>query len=98
MTEPSWSDDEFLNKTVTSAIDAVDGSSTGTRVPWMWALLRLPRFRGASHADDHDNRFGHRQVSRSGSRSECRRRGGHPPPLSRAALQVQHTIPQRKIF
>ena len=24
------------------AIDAVDGSSTGTRVPWMWALLRLP--------------------------------------------------------
>ncbi len=27
-----------------SAIDAVDGSSTGT--PWMWALLRLPRFRG----------------------------------------------------
>jgi len=32
-------------------------------VPWMWALLRLPRFRGASHADDHDNRFGHRQGS-----------------------------------
>ena len=30
-----------------SASDAVDGSSTGTRVPWMWALLRLPRFRGA---------------------------------------------------
>jgi len=24
----------------------VDGSSTGTAVPWMWALLRLPRFRG----------------------------------------------------
>ncbi|MBR1157459.1 ABC transporter substrate binding protein [Bradyrhizobium sp. JYMT SZCCT0428] len=22
----------------------------------MWALLRLPRFRGASHADDNDNR------------------------------------------
>jgi transposase len=28
----------------------------------MWALLRLPRFRGATHADDHDNRFRHRQV------------------------------------
>src|SRR5258705_8539320 len=28
----------------------------------MWALLRLPRFRGASHADDNDNRFRHRQV------------------------------------
>jgi len=26
----------------TSASDAVDGSSTGTSVPWMWALLRLP--------------------------------------------------------
>ena len=23
----------------------------------MWALLRLPRFRGASYADDHDNQF-----------------------------------------
>jgi hypothetical protein len=26
----------------TSQFDAVDGSSTGTSVPWMWALLRLP--------------------------------------------------------
>ena len=25
-----------------SQFDAVDGSSTGTSVPWMWALLRLP--------------------------------------------------------
>jgi hypothetical protein len=25
-----------------SVVDAVDGSSTGTRVPQMWALLRLP--------------------------------------------------------
>jgi hypothetical protein len=24
-------------------VDAVDGSSTGTSVPWMWVLLRLPR-------------------------------------------------------
>ena len=24
----------------TSVVDAVDGSSTGTWVPWMWALLR----------------------------------------------------------
>jgi hypothetical protein len=30
-----------------SLVDAVDGSSTGTRVPRMWVLLRLPRFRGA---------------------------------------------------
>src|SRR5260370_23026005 len=46
-----------------SGFDAVDGSSTGTRVPRMWALLRLPRFRGASHADDHDNRSRLCQVS-----------------------------------
>jgi hypothetical protein len=39
-----------------SAFDAVDGSSTGTEVPSMWALLRLPRFGGANHADGHDNR------------------------------------------
>jgi hypothetical protein len=26
-----------------SHVDAVDGSSAGTSVPWMWALLRLPR-------------------------------------------------------
>ena len=45
-----------------SGSDAVDGSSTGTRVPRMWALLGLPRFRGASHADDHNNRFRYRQV------------------------------------
>src|SRR5277367_2786415 len=52
-----------------SLVDAVDGSSTGTSVPWMWALLKLPRFGGASHADDSDNRFRYRQVSLSGSRS-----------------------------
>jgi hypothetical protein len=40
-----------------SGIDAVDASSTGTSVPWMWALLRLPRFRGASHANNNENRF-----------------------------------------
>src|SRR6478752_959496 len=33
----------------------------------MWALLRLPRFRGATHADDHDNRSRHCQVSVPGS-------------------------------
>src|SRR5580765_1660450 len=53
---------------LSSAVDAVDGSSTGTSVPWMWALLRLPRFRGASDADDNDNRFRHRKVGFPGSR------------------------------
>jgi hypothetical protein len=45
-----------------SHVDAVDGFSTGTSVPWMCALLRLPRLKGKSHADDHDNQFRHRQV------------------------------------
>src|SRR5260370_40627311 len=65
----------------TSASDAVDGSSTGTSVPWMWVLLRLPRFRGASHADDNDNRFRHRQVSFPGSRRRRWRPSGHSPPV-----------------
>src|SRR6476660_8061096 len=47
----------------------------------MWALLRLPRFRGATHANDNDNRSRHRQVGLSGPRSGCRWRGGHPPPV-----------------
>ena len=29
----------------------------------MWALLRLPQFGGAKHADDQDNRSRHCQVS-----------------------------------
>src|SRR5258706_5068686 len=47
----------------------------------MWALLRLPRFRGANHANDNDNRSRHRQVGLSGLRSGCRWSGGHPPPV-----------------
>src|ERR1700752_666084 len=58
-----------------SVADAVDGSSTGTSVPWMWALLRFPRFRGASDADDNDNRFRHRKVGFPGSRRRCWRPG-----------------------
>src|SRR5262249_27747476 len=45
-----------------SVSDAVNGSSTGIEVPSMWALLRLPRFEGANHADGHDNRPRHRKV------------------------------------
>src|ERR1700730_10356690 len=52
-----------------SSFDAVDGSSTGTEVPWMWVLLRPPPFGGAKHASDHDNRSRHRQVDFSDPRS-----------------------------
>src|ERR1700738_5318531 len=51
-----------------SVPDAVDGSSTGTRVPWMWVLLKAPRFEGANHGNDHDNRSRHRQIGFSGPR------------------------------
>src|SRR5258706_10296769 len=68
-------------ETEASESDAVDGSSTGTSEPWMWALLRLPRFRGANHADDNDNRFRHRQVSFPGSRRRRWRPSGHSPPV-----------------
>ena len=34
----------------------------------MWALLRLPRFRGATHASGHDNRSRHCKVSLPGPR------------------------------
>jgi len=40
--------------------DAVDGSSTGTSVPWMWVLLKLPRFGGGKYANDHDSRSRYR--------------------------------------
>jgi hypothetical protein len=53
---------------LTSSPDAVDGSSTGTRVPWMWVLLKAPRFEGANHANDHHDRSRHRQIGFSGSR------------------------------
>ena len=49
-----------------SAVDAVDGSSTGTRVPRMWVLLEAPRFEGVNHANDHDSRSRHRQICFSG--------------------------------
>jgi hypothetical protein len=53
---PAGTDDRGSNLTTTAfstgrlmtAFDAVDGSSTGTEVPSMWALLRLPRFGGAN--------------------------------------------------
>jgi hypothetical protein len=40
-----------------SGFDAVDGSSTGTSVPRMWALLRLPLFLGDSIASSTRIRF-----------------------------------------
>ncbi|MBB4429863.1 hypothetical protein GGD66_008468, partial [Bradyrhizobium sp. CIR48] len=42
-----------------TAYDAVDGSSTGTRVPRMGRRLRLPRFGGAAYAINFDDWSGY---------------------------------------
>lgn len=47
---------------MTSAFDAVDGSSTGTRVPRIGRRLRLPRFGGAAYAVNFDDRSGYLEV------------------------------------
>jgi hypothetical protein len=39
-----------------SAFDAVDGSSTGTGVPWMWVPIRPHDSEEPSHASDYDHR------------------------------------------
>src|SRR5271170_3669336 len=41
------------------------------RAPWMWALLRLPRFGGATYANGHDDRSRYREVGFSGPRRRC---------------------------
>src|SRR5271156_5990425 len=51
----------------------------GARAPWMWALLRLPRFGGATYANGHDNRSGYREVGLSGPRRRCGGSCSHPP-------------------
>src|SRR5215212_866994 len=53
------------------ACDAVDGSSTGTQVPQMLGAVKAPRFEGAKHASDYNNRSGYREVGISGSRRRC---------------------------
>src|SRR4029079_3228730 len=80
-----------------SAIDAVDGSSTGTQVPWMWVLLMLPRFGGANHANGHNHRSRYRKVGLSGARHRRRRQGTHPPsaeaPLCPGVLREAAAVP-----
>jgi hypothetical protein len=52
----------------------------------MWALLRLPRFRGATHASGHDNR------SRGGDRGSAARLSSPSPsyPLPRMLPHADH--------
>jgi hypothetical protein len=38
----------------------------------MWGLLELPQFRGATHADNYDNRSRPRQVGLPGPWRRCR--------------------------
>src|ERR1700733_6017933 len=82
-----------------SDIDAVDGSSTGTSVPWMWVLLKLPRFGGAKHASDHDTRSRHCEAGLSGSWHGCGWQCHHPPSAQAALragiLSEAATLPDR---
>src|SRR4030042_3812414 len=45
----------------------------------MWVLLMLPRFGGANHASDDNNRSRHSEVGVSGARHRRGRQGAHPP-------------------
>src|SRR6476620_1827849 len=51
----------------------------------MWALLRLPRFRGATHADDHDNRYAAAEHS---NLLRCVSPVGHKMDLQSSAAKV----------
>jgi len=42
-----------LPNCATSVCDAVDGSSSSTRVPWIWGLSGLPQSEGTTHASGH---------------------------------------------
>src|SRR3954462_1035090 len=61
-----------------SAIDAVDGSSPGTRVPNNGRRLRLPRFGGAAYAVNFNDWSGYREVGLSSAWGRCSRPGDHP--------------------
>src|SRR4029077_1757311 len=65
----------------------------------MWGLLRLPRFRGAIHADGHDNRSRYRKVGVSGPRRRCWWPGGYSPsaetPLCPGVLPEAVAMPGR---
>ncbi|WP_376707350.1 helix-turn-helix domain-containing protein [Bradyrhizobium japonicum] len=54
-----------LSRRDASGIDAVESSSTGTRVPRSGRRLRLPRFGGAAYAVIFDSRPGYREVGLS---------------------------------
>src|SRR5262249_36188613 len=86
-----------LLRLLTAGFDAVDGSSTGTEVPWMWVLLRPPRFRGAKHASGHDNRSRNRKVGfsnpRSGRGRQCNRSPPAQAPLRFAILPEATAVP-----
>src|SRR5271166_5380516 len=69
-----------------SAFDAVDGSCTGTGVPWMWVPIRPHDSEEPSHASDYDHRSRHCEVGFPGSRRRCEGQCGASPP-DQAALR-----------
>src|SRR4029078_12876921 len=65
----------------------------GTEVPWMWELLRLPRFRGAIQADSYDNRSPHLQVGLPRQQSRGHRLDGElAMRLLKHGAEVDHRV------
>src|SRR3954451_9098864 len=62
-----------------AAIDAVDGSSPGTRVPKTGRRLRLPRFGGAAYGVNFNDWSGYREVGLSSAWGRCSRPSDHMP-------------------
>src|SRR3972149_10480289 len=63
----------------------------------MWVLLMLPRFGGANHARDDNNRSRQSEVGVSSARRRRGRQGAHPPsaeaPLRPGVLREAAAMP-----
>src|SRR3990172_10920200 len=64
----------------------------------MWVLLMLPRFGGANHASDDNNRSRHSEVGVSSARRRRGRQGAHPPsaeaPVRPVILREAAVVPR----
>src|SRR6266446_6395623 len=71
-----------------SASDAVDGSSTGARAPWMWVLLGAYDSEEPDHANHYDYRSRYREVGFSSPWRWCEWRCCCSPSIEAAVCAV----------
>jgi hypothetical protein len=71
-----------------SALDAVDGSSTGARAPWMWVLLGAYDSEEPDHANHYDYRSRYREVGFSSPWRWCEWRCCCSPSIEAAVCAV----------